>query len=39
MLIIMSTEPETTEDDGNKTLDEVAEEVTGEVVVGSENDE
>lgn len=38
MLEIMSTEPETTEDEeGNKSLDEMAEEASNEVIVGSES--
>lgn len=37
MLATLSTEPEP-EEEGNKTLDEMAEENKGEVVVGSEND-
>lgn len=37
MLAVLSTEPEP-EEDGNKSLDEMAEENNGEVVVGSEND-
>lgn len=37
MLAVLSTEPET-EEEGNKSLDEMAEENNSEVVVGSEND-
>lgn len=37
MLAVLSTEPKT-EEEGNKSLDEMAEENNGEVIVGSEND-
>ena len=37
MLAVLSTEPEQ-EEEGNKSLDEMAEENNGEVIVGSEND-
>lgn len=37
MLSVLSTEPEPETEEGNKTLDEMAEENQGEVVVGSEN--
>ena len=39
MLVILSTEQEEENEEGNKTLDEMAEEKNSEVVVGSENDE
>ena len=37
MLAVLSTEPEQ-EEEGNKSLDEMAEENNGEVIVGSENE-
>ena len=38
MLIVMSTEQEEDAEEGNKSLDEIAEEKNSEVTVGSEND-